>query len=150
MTIEEVPIVERLKSVLTASSLVRLAILFGSHARKVARPGSDIDVGIIPHDRELPLSVELELHARLERACGAPVDLVRLDRASTLLRWEAAINSVLLVASSTSEFPRFTAAAALEHADLMTTLNPAAERFRRALIDPRSPSVAAAVQSPPR
>lgn len=133
MTSEGVSVAERLTSVLADSSLVRLAILFGSHARGTARPGSDIDVGLIPRDPDTPLTAELDLQACLERACGSPVDLVRLDRASTLLRWEAAVNSVVLVASSASEFPRFVAAAALEHADLMTTLGPAAERFRRAL-----------------
>ena len=150
MTGGQIRVVEYLRSVLTDCSLVRLAILFGSHARDAARPGSDIDVGIIPHDPQLALTAELDLHARLERACGSPIDLVRLDRASTLLRWEAAVNSVVLVASSPDEFSRFVAAAALEHADLMTTLGPAAERFRRSLIDSQSSSAAAAVQSSPR
>jgi len=147
---DKVPVVERLRSVLADCSLVRLAILFGSHASNAAHPGSDIDVGIIPRDPQLALTAELDLQARLERACGSFVDLVRLDRASTLLRWEAAVNSVVLVASPPAEFPRFVAAAALEHADLMTTLGPAAERFRRSLIDSQSPSAVPAVQSSPR
>jgi len=122
MSADQVSVVERLRSVLTDCAAIRLAILFGSRARDAARPGSDVDVGIIPHDPQLALTAELDLHARLERVCGSPVDLVRLDRASTLLRWEAAINSVVLVASFPGEFSRFVAAAALEHADLMTTL----------------------------
>lgn len=145
-----IPVIARLKSALTEGPPLRLAILFGSHARDAAHPGSDIDVGIIPCDPQLALTAELDLQARLERACGSAVDVVRLDRASTLLRWEAAIHSVVLVASSSGEFPRFVAAAALEHAELMTTLGPAAERFRRSLVEGQSPSAAAAVRSSPR
>jgi predicted nucleotidyltransferase len=125
--------VESLRSVLADASLIRLALLFGSRARDAGRPDSDVDVGIIPRDPALPLTAELDLHARLERACEAAVDLVRLDRASTLLRWEVARNSVVLVAHPAAEVARFVAAAAIEHADLMTTLGPAVERFRRAL-----------------
>jgi predicted nucleotidyltransferase len=125
--------VESLRSVLADESLIRLALLFGSRARDAGRPDSDVDVGIVPRDPELPLGAELDLHGRLERACGAAVDLVRLDHASTLLRWEVARNSVVLAAHPAAEVTRFVAAAALEHADLMTTLGPAVERFRHAL-----------------
>ena len=133
----EASIVESLRGVLADGSLIRLALLFGSRARSAARPDSDVDVGIIPRDPGLPFTAELDLHARLERACGMAVDLVRLDRASTLLRWEVARNSVLLVAHPSAEFSRFVAASAIEHADLMTTLGPAAERFRRVLAENR-------------
>jgi predicted nucleotidyltransferase len=149
MSSDQAAMVECLRRVLSEGSLVRLAILFGSHARERVHAGSDIDVGIVPRDPELGLSAELDLQTGLERACGAPVDLVRLDRASTLLRWEAAGNSIVLVEGSPREFSRFAAAAALEHADLMTTLGPAAERFRRRLVAGHDSS-AAAVQGPPR
>jgi uncharacterized protein len=114
---------------------LRLAILFGSGARGDLRPDSDVDIGIIPRDPELPLTEELDLQARLSDACERTVDLVRLDRASTLLRWEAACVAVLALADPPQEFCRFVAAAAVEHADLITTLAPAAERFRQRLIE---------------
>ena len=113
---------------------LRLAILFGSGARGALRPDSDIDVGILPRDPNLSLAAELDLQTHLERLCGRPVDLVRLDRASTLLRWEAARTAVALVADPPQEFPRFVARAAIEHADLTTVLAPAAERFRERLV----------------
>jgi predicted nucleotidyltransferase len=69
---------------------LRLAVLFGSAARGRTRPDSDVDVGILPNDPDLPLHAELDLQARLERACGRSVDLVRLDRVSSLLKWEVA------------------------------------------------------------
>lgn len=131
---------DRIRGVLAAGPPLRLAILFGSCAQGLVHPDSDVDIGIIPRDPELPLAAELDLQARLEHACGRQVDLVRLDRASTLLRWEAGRHAVLLVADPPHEFPRFVASAALEHADLMIVLGPAAERFRQRLLDPGRPS----------
>jgi uncharacterized protein len=124
---------DRVRLALADGPPLRLVVLFGSAARDALRRDSDVDLGIVPVDRDLPLAAELDLHARLERACGRPVDLVRLDRTSTLLRWEAARSGILVLADPPEEFPRFLARAALEHADLMTTLAPAAERFRQRL-----------------
>lgn len=124
---------EGLRRVLLAGPRLRLAVVFGSRARGTVHSDSDLDVGIVPSDPELPLTAELDLQRRLEAACGTPVDLVRLDRASTLVRWAVARDAQLVLADPGSEFPRFQASAALEHADLMTTLGPAAERFRQRL-----------------
>jgi hypothetical protein len=62
------------------------------------------------------------------------VDLVRLDRASTLLRWEAARCAVSVVADPPQEFSWFLASAAIEHAEFMETYAPAAERYRQRLL----------------
>lgn len=113
---------------------MRLAILFGSGARGRLRADSDLDVGIVPRDPDLPLAAELDLQVRFERASLRHVDLVRLDRASTLLRWEAARHAVLILADPPREFSRFVADAALEHSDFVTAFGPAAERFRQRLL----------------
>lgn len=125
---------ERLRLTLEDGPPLRLAVLFGSGARDALRAHSDVDVGIVPRDPDLPLSAELDLQTRLERACRRPVDLVRLDRASTLLRWEAARTALPVVATPSRAFAQFLESAALEHADLLTALGPAAERFRQRLI----------------
>ena len=136
MTTADVPLlVDCVCRVLAKGPPLRLGILFGSGARGARRPDSDIDLGIVPRDSELPLAAELDLQARLEHACRCPVDLVRLDRAPTLLRWEVARRGVLVWADPPEGFSRFVATAALEHADLMTTLAHAAERFRRRLVE---------------
>ena len=135
MTTERDVIVEKLRGVLADGPPIRLAVLFGSAARGALRPDSDVDVGIVPSDPELPLAAELDLQARLERACANPVDLIRLERASPLLRWEAARCAVPVVANPPQEFPRFLARAAIEHAEFMETYAPAAERYRQRLIE---------------
>lgn len=135
MTLELNVIVETIRRVLAGGPPVRLVVVFGSAARGALRPDSDLDVGIVPSDPELPLAEELDLQARLERACARPVDLVRLDRASTLLRWEAARCAVPVLVDPPQEFPRFLARAAIEHAEFMETYAPSAERYRQRLLE---------------
>ena len=135
VTAERDVFVETIRRVLTGGPPVRLAVVFGSAARGMLRPDSDLDVGIVPSDPELPMAAELDLQARLERACARPVDLVRLDRATTLLRWEAARWAVPVIAHPPQEFPRFIAEAAIEHAEFMETYAPSAERYRQRLLE---------------
>jgi predicted nucleotidyltransferase len=132
--------IDRLRQIFLGGPRIRLAVVFGSRARGTAHATSDLDVAILPHDPALSLTSELELQRRLEMAWGTSVDLVRLDRASTLVRWAVARDAQLVLADPASEFPRFRASAALEHADFMSTLGPAAEHFRERLGSPRQAS----------
>jgi uncharacterized protein len=101
---------------------VEVAILFGSAASGKLRPDSDIDIGILPaSDRSLDFAGELTLAAELEQVLGREVDLVRLDEASTLLRFEASHGHCLLEARP-GAFADFVAHALLEHEDLRPIL----------------------------
>jgi predicted nucleotidyltransferase len=73
---------------------LRLAVLFGSTARGEARKGSDVDLGILldPDTQELRNKTLLEL----DRAAGREVDVVFLNEAPPLLRFEIARDGVLL------------------------------------------------------
>ena len=82
----------------------------------------------------MPLHTELDLQSRLERVAGRPVDLVRLDRASTVLKWQAARDGIPLVMRSRADLVRFVAEAALEHCDLAPTRLQAERIFRQRLI----------------
>lgn len=81
---------------LTAASFpeVRLAVLFGSTARGKAGPRSDVDLGILlePYSPKLRFKVEAELG----RAARNAVDVVLLDEAPPLLRFEVTRDGVLL------------------------------------------------------
>jgi predicted nucleotidyltransferase len=127
-------LIEELRRVLETGPPLRLAVLFGSGARRGLRADSDLDIGIVPRDPDLSLAAELDLQARLERVSRRHVDLVRLDAASTLLRWEAARHAVLILADRPGELSRFVAAAALEHADFILAFDLSAERFRQRLL----------------
>jgi predicted nucleotidyltransferase len=137
-------IAERLRRTLEAGPPLRLAVLFGSSARTRQHPESDLDVGIVPCDPDLPLIAELDLQVGLEHESGRRVDLVRLDRASTLLRWEAARHGIVILAEPPREHARFVADAALEHAEFALVFGPAAERFRQRLLEPLPTSPTAA------
>jgi predicted nucleotidyltransferase len=123
-------LIDVLRTALAGGPPLRLALLFGSTARGRARPDSDVDLAILPVDREMPLRAELDLQATLERACGRTVHLVRLDQAGTLLKWEAARCGVPVVARSPTDHVRFVAAAALEHAEVGPALARAGAVFR--------------------
>jgi predicted nucleotidyltransferase len=127
-------LVAQLQTALQGGPRLRLALVFGSVARGVVRPGSDIDVAIIPVDPNLELREELDLAARCSAACGREVDLLRLDRASPVVRWEVARNHLVLLAQPRHELPRFLARAALDHADLAPLLDDCQRRFHRRLL----------------
>jgi len=73
------------------------------------RIDSDIDIGIVPEDPELSLAEELTLQTDLARVSGHQVDLVRLDRASTLLRWQVVRYGQALIEATPFAAARFTA-----------------------------------------
>lgn len=85
---------ERLGRTAASFPEVRLAVLFGSTARGKAGPRSDVDFGILlePYSPALRCKVEAELG----RAVGKAVDVVLLDDAPPLLRFEITRDGVLL------------------------------------------------------
>lgn len=85
---------ERLKQQAASCPELKLAVLFGSTARGHARPRSDVDLGILldPYSPDLRFRIEAELG----RAAGRPVDVILLDDAPPLLRFEIAREGILL------------------------------------------------------
>jgi predicted nucleotidyltransferase len=130
-------LLERLRQALHDGPKLRLALLFGSHARNQARADSDVDVAILPADSQLALADELALQARLSSAAAREVDLVRLDHCYPAIRWRVANEGVLLLADPAFEASRFRARAGIEHADYAPQLRRAAEQFRRSVAQGR-------------
>lgn len=128
----DVRIEQALRQVLAASPPAHFVAVFGSRAKGLEHPGSDLDVAWLPADRTLALGDELQLQAELMRATGLEVDLVRVDQASTLCRFEVARDG-RLVHGSRDSFVRFCAEAAAEYIDYEPVLREAGERFRRRL-----------------
>jgi uncharacterized protein YutE (UPF0331/DUF86 family)/predicted nucleotidyltransferase len=141
VTSDRAELVDRVRRALATGPPLRLAVLFGSSARGVIRADSDLDVGIVPRDPDLSLATELDLQAELERTCRRPVDLVRLDRASTLVRWQVARQASPVLADPPFEFPAFVARATLEWADFAEVVAPVTDRYRSRLIADRDPAV---------
>jgi predicted nucleotidyltransferase len=87
-------LLDRLRARAAALPEVRLAVLFGSVARGQERKGSDVDLGLLV-DPDTP-DARLRALIELERAAGREVDLVFLDEAPPLLRFEISRDGVLL------------------------------------------------------
>jgi predicted nucleotidyltransferase len=128
-------LVSRLQQALSSSPLVRLAVLFGSAAHGMNRAESDVDVAILATEADFDDSTEAALSRRLALAARAEVDLIRIEGASTLLRWQIATKGVVLFEQLPGEFARFRARAASEYIDFAPALAYHGEIFRRRLIE---------------
>lgn len=113
---------------LCAEPAIGLAVLFGSQALGSAHAESDTDIAILP-TVDLSLDEELGLAAKLEREARGPVDLVRLDRADPLVRYEVARHGRVLHEATAGLFARFSAEAALEYLDLEPVLTEGRRRY---------------------
>jgi predicted nucleotidyltransferase len=127
------PALERLRSALAGNALVRLAVLFGSRASGTARPSSDFDVGILPHDPSFALRDELALSSVLSGAVGGEVDLVRLDRDDPLLGREVSLSCICLYEAEPGAFAAYRAAAASRWIEFDETIAPHRQRLLRRL-----------------
>jgi predicted nucleotidyltransferase len=88
-------LLDQLRAPLADLPAVRLAVVFGSIARGDERPGSDVDVGVRLNPDSAALRQEVEV--ALGRAAGREVDIVFLDEAPPLLRFEIATDGIVLV-----------------------------------------------------
>ena len=87
---------------------IELAILFGSSARGDARPGSDLDVGVLFEPRRVPLPRTLyALGAALADLFQCDVDLVPLNHSNAELRRAAEIEGKILYARVRGIFAGF-------------------------------------------
>lgn len=115
---------------------VRLAVLFGSASRGDAAPGSDLDVGVL---FEAGQENAVALEVALARATRRRVDLVRLDVAPPLLRFEIARDGCVLLERTPHAWTDFRARAMTDWWDWAPTarlLNQAAvERLRATVAD---------------
>lgn len=120
---------EELRQFFAAQPNVRLAVLFGSHARGVAvHRGSDLDLGILLQDSSHEAKQAIE-HA-LYGAIRANLDIVYLDTAPPLLRFEIARDGVVLRERTPGEWTDFKVRAMRDWWDWA----PSARRLYRAAI----------------
>jgi predicted nucleotidyltransferase len=110
---------ERLKEKASTWPELKLAVLFGSTARGQARSRSDVDLGVLldPYSPGLRFQVEAELG----RAAGRTVDVILLDDAPPLLRFEIAREGVLLFQREDHLWTRFKARAMVDWWDWAPT-----------------------------
>jgi uncharacterized protein len=116
--------VDALRHALAAESSVVLAVLFGSIARGTSAPASDLDLGVMGVSSSRLPDVELAL----SRAVGRDVDLVALETAPPLLRFEIARDGIVVLERAPHAWADFRARAMVDWWDWA----PLARRFQRA------------------
>jgi predicted nucleotidyltransferase len=122
------PLLERLQQSAAALPEIRLAVLFGSTARGQDRKGSDVDLGVLLNDD----TQEARDRARMElgRATERQVDVVFLNTAPPLLRFEISRDGVLLLEREEGLWTGFKARAMVDWWDWA----PTARRIHRTII----------------
>jgi predicted nucleotidyltransferase len=125
-------LLERLAAVLGRRPEVRFALLFGSAASRGPEAARDVDVAV-SFARPTTLMERGRLAGALEDAVGREVDLVDLDEASTLLRFEVVKTGRPVAVGDAAALTRFRALVPLEYYDLEPFLEREAAGLRRRL-----------------
>ena len=110
----------KLAAVLTGQEEILAAYLFGSQAEGVAHERSDVDVALLltPNtDPSSALDIRLATATALARASGRSVDVVILNRAPPLLRFQVIRRGRLLVDRDTTARCLFEARSMSEYYD---------------------------------
>ncbi len=88
-------IVEKCKNVLMKYENILFAYIFGSYAKGNMRADSDLDIGIYLKE-EMNIEEYLKIRMDLTKICKRQVDLVVLNAATPLLKYEIYKNNILL------------------------------------------------------
>jgi predicted nucleotidyltransferase len=107
------------RAVLSVYSCIRLAVVFGSIARGRSRGDSDIDIGVLL-DADSP-DIAQALEVDLARALRRTVDLILLNTAPPLLRFEVARDGEVLAARRRDDWTDFKAQAMVDWWDWAPT-----------------------------
>src|SRR5687767_988703 len=101
-------LLERLTTVLARHPETRFAVLFGSAVTRGFDAARDVDVAV-GFTRTPTWMERSRLAGELEDAIGREVDLVDLDEASTLLRWEVVRTGLPIAVGDAEALTRFRA-----------------------------------------
>jgi predicted nucleotidyltransferase len=121
--------IERIKAALKTFAETHNEVLsvtiFGSQAHGRARESSDVDVALYIDPAAIPadaMEVQLRYTVELERAIGKHVDLVLLNLAPPMLRYQAIRNGKLVFERDPLRVRRFIGDALVEFYDEIVTL----------------------------
>ncbi len=126
------PLITRLAASLARRTDVRFAVLFGSTVSRGPASARDVDVAISWN--RTPSWMEIgALASELDDATGKPTDIVTLDDASTLLRWEVLCTGLPIVVNDRDAWRDFQVRVVMEREDLRPFFEMESAGLRRSL-----------------
>jgi predicted nucleotidyltransferase len=123
----------RARRVLARYPSIEAAYLFGSRAAGQARPDSDVDVALVGPRAELQAR-KVEILAELVAEGVDEVDLVILDDADVVLRFEAVHHNCLIFARPDFDHGQYFSRTVREYFDFEPYLRIQREAFKRRLL----------------
>ncbi len=124
---------QRLRRVLSRYPFIEAAYLFGSHAVGRATPDSDVDLAVVGPRGELQQR-KLDILADLTSEGMDRVDLIALDGADPVVRFEAVHPNCLVFARSDFDHGQYFSRALREYFDLEPYLRIQREAFKRRVL----------------
>lgn len=119
---------QALTDYLEAQPEVLAAIVFGSAAAGRLRPESDIDLALLFAEGGMPDELAaLELRGELEQRAARDVDLIVLNRAPTVLAFQAVKKGQLIFCRDPRAFERYAVRLISEYADFKIIRRPIEE-----------------------
>lgn len=118
--VELEPLLEAVRTALQDEPGIAASFVFGSHARGRARPGSDIDVAVLPDKTEQAdrLALRRRMMAALGKHLAADrIDLVLLDEAPPVLAFAVLKHGRLALCRDEVALHRYRVAVYRQHAD---------------------------------
>ncbi|SDZ23974.1 hypothetical protein SAMN05660462_02333 [Proteiniborus ethanoligenes] len=88
-------IIKKCKSILMENENIAFAYIFGSYAQGKVRVDSDIDIAIYSEKR-IDIETYLEIKMNLSETCKREIDLIILNDATPLLKYEIYKNNIVL------------------------------------------------------
>jgi predicted nucleotidyltransferase len=113
---------------------VKAAYLFGSVARGVAGPLSDVDVALLLEGDDSEGIVARVTDNLARRLHTSRVDVVSLSTATIPLRYHVVRDGTLVLSRDPARLERFIATAVLEYLDLEPLRNRALQQVRSAIV----------------
>lgn len=115
-------IIEKFKNILMGYEDIAFAYIFGSYVQGKAREDSDIDIAIYS-EKEMDIDIYLEIKMCLSEICKKEIDLIILNNAAPLLKFEIYKNNILLFARDKAIENSYKVKTLFEYSDMKKYLN---------------------------
>jgi len=117
-----VDIIEKCKYILMEYENIIFAYIFGSYVQRKIGTDSDIDIAIYL-EKKMDIETYLEIKMHLSDACKREVDLIVLNDAISLLKYQIYKNNILLFTRDKTIETRYKVKTLFEYSDMKRYLD---------------------------